>query len=51
MKKESIFKKIFSSNQDCCSIDIEEVGENKEKTSDKDLAIKNDSTCCSSKTE
>ncbi|MBO1004558.1 hypothetical protein ACFSKI_21840 [Pseudogracilibacillus auburnensis] len=32
MKKESIFKKIFSSKKDCCSIDIEEVDEKKVNT-------------------
>ncbi|MBU8567139.1 hypothetical protein KM914_11955 [Virgibacillus pantothenticus] len=50
-KKESFFKKIFSSNEDCCSVEFEEVQENNEKTPNKDAVIKSDSSCCSSKTE
>lgn len=50
-KKESFFKKVFSSKQDCCSVEFEEVQDNNEKNSSKDMAIKSDSTCCSSKTE
>ena len=34
-KKESIFKRIFSSNQECCSVDIEEVEEDKHKETKK----------------
>ncbi|WP_203249051.1 hypothetical protein [Sporosarcina beigongshangi] len=51
MKKESLFKKIFASKQDCCSVDIEEVEEKTEKVSDKATASKSDSSCCSSKKE
>lgn len=34
-KKESIFKKIFSSNKDCCSVEIEEVEEDNQKEANK----------------
>ena len=51
MKKESIFKKIFATKQDCCSVEIEEVEEKTEKVSDKSLPSKNDSSCCASKKE
>lgn len=47
MKKESLFKKIFSSKQDCCSVEIEEVEEKDEKVTDKSTASKSDSSCCS----
>lgn len=50
-KKESFFKKVFSSKKDCCSVEFEEVQENNEKTSSKDTDIKSDSSCCSPKTE
>jgi len=42
-KKESIFKKIFSSNKDCCSVDIEEVEEDNHKESKKDETTKGSS--------
>lgn len=35
VKKESIFKKIFSSKQDCCSVNIEEVEEDNQKEANK----------------
>jgi len=47
MKKESLFKKIFSSKQDCCSVEIEEVEEKEEKASDKVMASESNSSCCS----
>ncbi|WP_318618338.1 hypothetical protein [Sporosarcina sp. YIM B06819] len=51
MKKESLFKKIFASKQDCCSVEIEKVEEETEKVSDKATASKNDSSCCSPEKE
>lgn len=49
MKKESIFKKIFSSNKECCAVEFEEVKDNKK--SEEDTSIHSGSTRCSSKTE
>ncbi|WP_190279359.1 hypothetical protein [Ornithinibacillus gellani] len=51
MTKKSIFKKIFSSNKDCCSVEFEEVEENNEKEQNKDKTTKNESLSCSSKAE
>lgn len=51
MKKESLFKKIFSTKQDCCSVEIEEVEEQDEKVADQNMASKSESSCCSSKKE
>ncbi|TXL65088.1 alcohol dehydrogenase [Cerasibacillus terrae] len=48
-KKESIFKRIFSSNQDCCSVDIEEIEENNDEKAN--AKTKGESSCCSNKTE
>lgn len=49
MKKKSLFKKIFSTKQNCCSVEIEEVEEQKEKVTDQNIASKSEASCCSSK--
>jgi len=51
MTKKSIFKRIFSSNKDCCSVEFEEVEENVDKIESKDKMTKNETSNCSSKTE
>lgn len=48
-KKGSIFKRIFSSKQDCCSVVIEEVEENNKKQSK--TVNQKDASCCSDKTK
>lgn len=51
MTKKSIFKKIFSSNKDCCAVEFEEVEENNEKVQNKDDTTKNKSSSGLSKEE
>lgn len=51
MKKKSLFKKIFSSKQDCCSVEIKETEEQDEKFTDQNVASKSEASCCSSKME
>lgn len=51
MKKKSLFKKIFSTKQDCCSVEIEEVEkvENQdEKATDQNIASESASAVSSS---
>jgi len=51
MTKKSLFKKIFSPNKDCCSVEFEEVEENNDKIQNKDKTTKTETSNCSSKTE
>ncbi|WP_150109577.1 hypothetical protein [Syntrophobacter fumaroxidans] len=45
-KKTSFFKKIFGGESACCSLDIEEIDSNDEKSSDFKNIVSNRS-CCS----
>jgi len=51
MTKKSLFKKIFSSNKDCCSVEFEEVEENNDKIQNKDKTTKTETSNYPSKAE
>jgi len=51
MAKKSLFKKIFSSNKDCCSVEFEEVEENNDKIQNKEKTTKTETANCPTNTK